>query len=104
MSWPREKRWRRFCGNESLAHRPCPRRRTRYPGSSCTCRLAIGTGIRRLRLRLIERNVVVSSSEFKNKHIPLRLVFSLMIVTMGGLLAAFLAFAGTRYGFKWPGL
>ncbi len=23
---------------------------------------------------------------------------------MGGILAAFLAFAGVRYGFKWPGL
>lgn len=26
-----------------------------------------------------------------------------MVVTMGGILSAFLAFAGVRYGFQWPG-
>jgi MFS superfamily sulfate permease-like transporter len=42
--------------------------------------------------------------ESKSNQITLRLVFSLMIATMSGVLAAFLAFAGVRYGFKWPGL
>jgi hypothetical protein len=44
------------------------------------------------------------TTQSKNNQIPLQLVVSLMIVTMGGILAAFLAFAGVRYGFKWPGL
>jgi hypothetical protein len=49
------------------------------------------------------KGTYTSSSGSTKKQIPLRLVFSLMIVTMGGILAAFLAFAGTRYGFSWPG-
>jgi hypothetical protein len=44
------------------------------------------------------------TTQAKGNPIPLQIVFSLMIVTMGGILAAFLAFAGVRYGFKWPGL
>ena len=44
------------------------------------------------------------SNESQDNQIPLRLVFSLMLMTMSGILAAFLAFAGVRYGFQWPGL
>jgi hypothetical protein len=43
------------------------------------------------------------STKPRGNLIPLRMVFSLMVVTMGGILAAFLAFAGVRYVFQWPG-
>lgn len=43
-------------------------------------------------------------SEFRSNQIPLRLVLSLMVVTMGSILSAFLAYVGVRYAFKWPGL
>lgn len=44
------------------------------------------------------------STESPDNRVPLRLVFSLMVLTIGGLLGALLGYAGVRYGFKWPGL
>ena len=36
--------------------------------------------------------------------IPIRLVFSFMIVVFATLCGAFLGYAGVTYGFRWPGL
>lgn len=43
-------------------------------------------------------------SKTPNPKLPLRIVVSAMVCTTALLLVVFLAFAGARHGFKWPGL
>jgi len=42
----------------------------------------------------------MSTNDNQNNQIPLRLVFSLMVLVMGMIFAALLVLAGVSYGFK----